>query len=61
MAHHLVMYMRRCIFGDSGEEGRIEGQTSVPSIEPGPSDWESSALRTKPLLRLSPHSSLCGC
>ena len=39
------------ISGDSGEEERMKRQTSVLSIEPGPSDWESSAPSTKPLLR----------
>ena len=28
---------------------RIKRQTSVPAIEPGPSDWESSAPSDKPL------------
>ena len=28
----------------------MKGQTSVLSTEPGPSDWESSAPSTKPLL-----------
>ena len=27
----------------------MKRQTSVPGIEPGPSDWESSAPSTKPL------------
>ena len=31
------------LFGDSGEEERIKRQTSIPSIVPGPNDWESSA------------------
>ena len=31
------------MFGDSGEEEKIERQTLVPGVEPGPSDWESSA------------------
>ena len=40
------------ISDNSGEEeGRMKRQTSVPSIEPGPSDWESSAPSTRPLLR----------
>ena len=30
---------------------RMERQTSVWNIEPGPSDWQSSAPSTKPLLR----------
>ena len=33
------------------EKERMEGQTSVWNIEPGPSDWESSAPSTRPLLR----------
>ena len=28
---------------DSSEEERIEGHTSILSIKPGPSDWESRA------------------
>ena len=42
---HLVMEFS----GDTGEEERIKRQTSVPGIEPGPSDWESSAPSEKPL------------
>ena len=35
--------------GDTGEEERIKRQTFVPGIEPGPSDWESSAPSNKTL------------
>ena len=35
--------------GDTGAEERIRRQTSIPGIEPEPSDWESSAPSDKPL------------
>ena len=35
--------------GDTGAEERIKRQTSIPGIEPGPSDWESSAPSDKTL------------
>ncbi len=46
--------------GDTGAEERMKRQTSVPGIEPGPSDWESSAPSDKTTRdkSLSPHSSL---
>ena len=44
---------------------QVKEKTSVWSIKPGPSDWESSALSTKPLLWTKfvslAHSSLCLC
>jgi len=49
------IYLNKVFLGDSGEEERMERQTSVPSIEPGPSDWEPSAPSTKP----SPGTKAC--
>ena len=47
---HLVMDKQSSLVsGDIGEEERIGRQASVPGIEPGPSDWESSAPSGKPL------------
>ena len=37
------------VYGDTGEEERIKRQTSVPGIEPGPSDLSLGALDSQSL------------